>query len=134
MRSLALDPTTGDLLLTGGCLTLVEGAEAVAQRIAGRLSLWAGEWFADTALGVPYRTFLGAKGAEKVAEARLRQAIATCPGVVALESFAFVFDGTTRSARITLRARTVEGRAVVTEDGGYRVGGAANDTALRVAA
>ena len=47
MRSLALDPTTGDLLLTAGRLSLVEGVDAVAQRLDGRLSLWVGEWFAE---------------------------------------------------------------------------------------
>ena len=42
MRSLALDPTTGDLLLTAGRLTLVEGVEAVAQRIITNLGNHAG--------------------------------------------------------------------------------------------
>ena len=87
MRSLALDPTTGDLLLTAGRLSLVEGVDAIAQRIQGRLALWAGEWFADTSIGVPFLTFLGAKGGEKLAESSLRRAILTCPGVASLESF-----------------------------------------------
>lgn len=123
MRTLALDPATGDLALTAGRLTLVEGAEAVAQRLRGRLALWAGEWFGDTAVGIPYLTFLGQKGAEQVAEAALRRAILTCPGVAALEAFTLVLDGRTRSAVLTFRARTIAGRAIVTDDGGFRVGG-----------
>ena len=120
MRSLALDATTGDLLLTAGRLTLVEGAEAVAQRLRGRLTLWAGEWFADTSLGVPFLSFLGVKGAAALAESTRRRAITTCPGVAALETFTMTVDGGARSAVIAFRARTTDGDVI--EDGGFRVG------------
>lgn len=122
MRSLALDPTTGDLLLTAGRLTLVEGAAAIAQRLDGRLSLWAGEWFADTSLGVPFLTFLGVKGAAALAEASLRRAILSCPGVAALETFTFTARSD-RSAVVTFRARAATGEILPGfEDGGFRVG------------
>lgn len=122
MRSLALDPTTGDLLLTAGRLTLVEGAAAIAQRLDGRLSLWAGEWFADTSLGVPFLTFLGVKGAAALAEASLRRAILSCPGVAALETFTFTASSD-RSAVVTFRARAATGEILPGfEDGGFRVG------------
>lgn len=93
VRTLALDPTTGDLLLT-----------------AGRLSLWAGECFTDTAVGVPFLTFLGAKGGERMAGSQLRKAILTCPGVTALEAFAFVVAATL-AAGVTLPAGSVAGNA-----------------------
>jgi hypothetical protein len=122
VRTLALDPLTGDLALTAGRLTLVEGAEAVAQRLEGRLSLWLGSWFADLAVGVPFLDFLGQKNADALAEATLRRAILTCPGVTSLESFTFTVDRNARSATVTFRARTVAGRTVTTDDGGFRVG------------
>lgn len=122
MRTLALDPATGDLALTAGRLTLVEGAEAVAQRLEGRLSLWLGSWFADTSLGVPFLDFLGVKGAAALAESTLRRAATSCPGVVTLEVFALIVQRVDRSAALTLRARTVDGRAVVSDDGGFRFG------------
>ncbi len=104
MRALALDPTTGDLALTAGRLTLVEGVEAIAQRLNGRLSLWAGSWFADTAQGVPYLTFMGQKGVAALAESAVRDAILTCPGVLALESFTFALSAQ-RHATVSFRAR-----------------------------
>jgi len=38
VRSLALDPTTGDLLLTAGRLTLVEGATELPIELAGNFA------------------------------------------------------------------------------------------------
>jgi hypothetical protein len=122
VRTLALDPLTGDLALTAGRLTLVEGAHAVAQRLEGRLSLWLGSWFADLAIGVPFLSFLGQKGAEALAEATLRRAILTCPGVTSLESFTSTVDRAARAATATFRARSVDGRTIVTDDGGFRIG------------
>lgn len=123
MRTLARDPTTGDLALTAWRLTLVEGTDAIVQRLRGRLRLWAGEWFADTGLGVPYRDFLGQKGAAalSLAETSVRQAIATCPGVAAVESFAFALDRATRAATVAFRVRTTTGEVI--EDGGFRMEG-----------
>ena len=122
MRALALD-STGDLALTAGRLTLVEGVDAIAQRLRGRLRLWQGEWFADTGVGVPYLGFLGQKGATALtlAENSVRQAIATCPGIAALESFSFAVDPSARTASVTFRARTTSGEVI--EDDGFRVGG-----------
>lgn len=120
MRALALDPATGDLLLSDGRLSLVEGVEAIAQRLDGRLSLWQGEWFGDLTAGVPYRRFLGEKGAERLAESSMRQAIATCPGISAVEVFTFSIDKRTRAATLTFRARTTTGEVI--ERGPFVVG------------
>lgn len=120
MRALALDPATNDLLLTDGRLTLVEGVEAIAQRLDGRLSLWQGEWFGDLTAGVPYRRFLGEKGAERLAESAMRQAIATCPGVSAVETFAFTVDKRTRAATLAFRVRTTTGEII--DRGAFVVG------------
>lgn len=123
MRSLALDPITGDLALSGAGgaarLTLVSGADAVAQRIRGRVRLWLGEWFLDTSVGVPYLTMLGRKGGERYVEATLRRVIASSPGVAALESFTLTFDAPSRSASIAFRARATDGAVI--EDSGFRV-------------
>lgn len=121
MRCFALDPQTGDLSLADGRLSLVEGVDAVAQRLGGRLRLWRGEWFADTGLGIPYAQILGQKGGDRVAEAALRSAITTCPGVSALLDFALTLDRA-RHAVVTFRARTVDGDALraVNDASGFR--------------
>lgn len=119
MRAIALD-ASGDFDLTTRTLTLVEGAPAVAQRLRGRLRMWKGSWFGDTSIGTLSNAFMGAKGKEKLAESTLRASAASCPGVAALESFAFRYTGATRSATVAFRARATDGAVV--EDGGFRVG------------
>ena len=117
MRALALDPATGDLLTSGG-LSLVEGVAAVAQRLRGRLGLGQGEWFADTSLGVPWvQQILGQRGSERIAETILRAAVASCPGVAALESFTLALNTATRHASVTFRARTVDGATLAVTAG-----------------
>ena len=122
MRSIALDPITHDWTLTSerGArrLSIVTGTDAIAQRLYGRLRAWAGEWFLDTDMGLPARSFLGVKGGRAVAELALRRAILTCPGVATLELFAFTFDGSTRKASLAFRVRTDEGHVI--EDNGFR--------------
>lgn len=112
MRTLALDDT-GDLAFTSVAglkrLSLVTGADALRQRVCSRLRLWAGTWFGDTTIGVPYRGWLGEKGREAFAEATLRRAIATCPGVAALEQFEVVFDAIARSFSCSFRVRGADG-------------------------
>lgn len=123
MRTFATDPVTGDLALVSGRLVVVEGPLAVAERLRGRLTLWQGEWFADLAVGVPFLDFLGQKGALALADATLRAAITTCPGVASLEAFAADVDAATRRGTVTFRARTTDGEVV--EERGFRVGGGA---------
>lgn len=118
VRALALDPVTGDFARTAGRLTLVEGAAAVAQQLRGHVALWLGEWFGDTSIGVAFLAFLGQKGAQRLAEASLRQAVVTCPGVASLEDFALTALGD-RSATVALRVKTTSGAYI---DDFFRVG------------
>lgn len=119
MRTIALDATR-DFDLTARTLTLVEGAPAVAQRLRGRMRLWRGAWFGDLRVGTLSAAFMGAKGGARLAEATLRAAAATCPGVASLESFTFRYTASARAAVVAFRARTGDGAVV--EDGGFTVG------------
>ena len=107
MRALALD-SAGDLALTAGRLTLVEGTDAIAQRLRGRLGIWRGAWFADLTLGVPYITGVLGKRPSAVARATLQAAIATCPGVRAVEALDLTV-GADRGAQARGQVRSDEG-------------------------
>lgn len=128
MRTLALDLVTGDLRLDAGSLVVVDGADALAQRIRCRVRLWLGEWFADTSIGVPWQQILGTKNAQSFAEATLRRVVATCPGVSHVDAFSFAFDGPRRAAAVGFRVTATDGTVV--EDGGFRVDAATVSGAL----
>ena len=128
MRTLALDLVTGDLRLDAGSLVVIDGADALAQRIRCRVRLWLGEWFADTAIGVPWQQILGTKNAQSFAEATLRRVVATCPGVSHVDAFSFAFDGPRRAASVSFRVTATDGTVV--EDGGFRVDAATVSGAL----
>lgn len=116
MRTLALDPSTGDLALSAGRLTLVSGADAVAQRLRVRLKLWRGEWILDRGVGFPWQRVLGEKDTARLAESLLREAIVTCPGVRSLDRFAFTVDPTTRRASLTFAVTATTGEPVTIAD------------------
>lgn len=120
MRDLALDPLTGRVLLEGGRARLTEpGAEAVGQRLRLRLNLWQGEFVLDREVGIPALSVVLAKGRVALAEALLRRAIATCPGVASLGSFSLDLDRTTRHASVAFDARTLDGEPLTLD--AYRV-------------
>ena len=115
MRDLALT-ADGDLELTNGAarLTGVDDGENVAQRLRVRLRLWRGDYVLDGRVGIPFRRWLGQKGAASVelAEAVLRRAVATCPGVGRVDAFTFALDPSTRVAAVDFEVTTDTGAPV----------------------
>jgi hypothetical protein len=116
VRTLALDPTTGDLVLSAGRPVIVSGADAVAQRLRVRLRLWQGEWLLDANVGFPWLSVLGQKGTERLLEVLLRRAITTCPGVKSLDRFALSVDPRTRVATCTFTVTAITGEPVTIVD------------------
>ena len=115
---LALDPSTGDLLIASGRLSLTSGVAAVVQGIRIRLQLIAGEWFLDLDAGVRYfprdgvdarLAIFGAKFDETKAAREFRAAILATPGVLAVTQLAIDFDGRTRAMSVRWQASTVFG-------------------------
>lgn len=77
--------------------------------------MWSGEWFADTSVGVPWGSILGAKGAQAFAEATLRRAILSCPGVASLDRFAIALNAE-RHATVTFAVTTTAGEPLTISD------------------
>lgn len=108
MSDLRLDPATGDLQLTGGSITLVTGADAIAQQIRIRVKFFLGEWFLDTRIGVPYfQKILGKKPRRALLDFIFRKLLLTTPGVASIDSFSQTFDGPTRTLLLSFVVTTV---------------------------
>lgn len=118
MRTLALDPTTGDLALARG-LVVADGADAVRTKLVCRLGLWRGEYLPDTSVGVPWSQILGGRSA-LFATTTLRAAVSTCPGVEGLLAFTSALDPRTRGLSVSFVAKTASGPVAITD---FRVEG-----------
>ena len=85
--SLKIDPDTGDLELVDGDLvwliTDAQRADFMKQKIRSRLQFFLGEWFLNTAEGIPYYRDIFVKGVTLDDVRRIfRRAIASTPGVL----------------------------------------------------
>lgn len=114
-NDLLLD-TNGDLDMTTGLLTLVEGVDAIAQHIRTRLRLFVGEWFLDTRAGTPYYEIILVKNPDMTAiAAALRKVIGETPGVISIVSYAQTVNRTTRALTVTFTVMVEDGPLTLAE-------------------
>ena len=107
---LRLNPTTRDLDVTGGDLSLTEGKDAIAQALRIRLLTFRGEWFLDRRIGVPYREQIFSNRLKRtLVDTIFREAILQSPGIATIGTFQSVYDKTMRTYSLTFNATTFEG-------------------------
>ena len=104
--------TQGDLAVTNGRLSVVEGGESLAQTISTRCKMVRGEYFADLEQGVPFvGTLLTKNPQAELVRSVFRDVILGTPGVTDVIELNYAFDPLTRTATLTGR---VEGDAGLT--------------------
>jgi hypothetical protein len=107
---IALDPDTGDLLIEGGDLALLDGVEAISQHVAIRLQFFQGEWFLDTRVGIPYYQRVLVKNPDlNAVRFLLRAAVASTPGIGELQSFSTEYANASRTLSVEFEASTEDG-------------------------
>jgi len=97
-RGIGIDQDTNDLYFdSDGGLVMVTDAEAVGQHARERLQTFAGEWFLDTTIGVPWLTqILAQRYDPALAEAVTKAVLLGTDGVTGISSFSVSFDRLTR--------------------------------------
>lgn len=108
---LRLQADGGDVDMTNGSLSLVDGTDAIAQHMAARLRTWQTESPYDRRAGMPWLQLadLSAEAVQFFAE----EQIAKTPGVVELvERVSITVDSTTRGMTATGRVRVITGDVV----------------------
>lgn len=101
----------GDLDVVEGDARWARGLEGVAQGIRLRLSIFKGEWFLDTTLGMPWRkrvgvveedaAILGGKYDDLKARTAIREAILDTEDDLEIVSLTTSFDSATRQLSIS---------------------------------
>ena len=91
-------------------LVVVDGPESVRQRVAQRVRHYLGEWFLDTASGVPYyREVLTRPTSVGAAVAALTAAVRSVDGVEEVIGAEGAIDNVTRRFRYTADVQVADG-------------------------
>ena len=110
MSDLALG-LDADLLVDKHRIPLVVGNEAIAQCWRSRLRLFAGEWFLDQRLGVPYQDW--AQGVPRpVIRAKLVKLTVETAGISTVRDVVFEFEAVTRLLKVQIDAVFADDRFV----------------------
>lgn len=111
MADLALDITTGDILITDAAFSIVRGDDALLQHLAIRLRFFLGEWFLDLRVGIPYFESILLKNPNLITvQSVFREAILETPGVASISRFDLDVNASTR-------VLTLEFTVIKTADG-----------------
>lgn len=112
MKSFKLTPD-GDIDLTNGRTSFVDGAAYVEQKIRTRLLFLRGEWALDTRLGMPwFEEILGRRVLPERLDSLVRQAINTILEVATVNQVAVDVDELNRSYTISYQVTTTGGEIV----------------------
>lgn len=107
---LAMDMTSGDLVLREGDVLLIDNAERVAQQILITLRFWLGEWFLDVKEGIPYLEYVLVKSPNLLHIRQIfTEAIEKVEGVQRVEEMELAFDIKNRSLRVDYEVSTAYG-------------------------
>lgn len=116
MNDLALDPTTGDLLIVDFDLAIVSGVDQIAQNLAIRLRFILGEWYLNTLAGLPYYQYFFIKNPNQIqVETFLKDEISNTTGVIQITSFSSAYDGQNRKFSVNFACQTIDGNLELEE-------------------
>jgi hypothetical protein len=100
----------GDLDLSTNNIVLIDGDEALIQKLKARLQFFRGEWFLDRNIGFPYWTDVFLKAPDlTVVRSLYRQTILGCPGIDSLNSLELDYIAAERRLDVSFSAVKSEG-------------------------
>lgn len=104
---IAMNTSSGDLVVKNGDLMIIDNAERIAQQILITLREWSGEWFLNTADGIPYLEYILVKNPnEDHIRQILSEAILDVDGVQSITSMDLTFSRVNRSLIVEYEAIT----------------------------
>jgi hypothetical protein len=107
---------TWDLEVGATDLSMVTGADGVRQHLAQRLKTFAGEWFLDRRIGVPYLQQVMVKNPDPVVlDSAFKAEIIATPGIEELMAFELAMDAAARQLQLSFVAQSIEGPIIYNE-------------------
>lgn len=113
MIDLQITGISNDLVIQDGDLVLIDGDEQIRQAILQNLQTFAGEWFLNTSIGIPYFQNIFVKNPNlDLIQLIFQNVIMGTPGVAQLNNFTFDYDNATRSLSISFIGVTSNGQVI----------------------
>lgn len=113
MSDVLMSLITNDIVVANGDLSIVSGSDAIAQDWQQQMQVWAGEWFLDNTIGVPYKQTILVKNPNlDLVQAALLTATTNVPGIVLILDFNFNYDNNSRSISVSIVAQTSTGEII----------------------
>lgn len=119
MKDFALVPGTNSFAWEKRDMTMTsEYLQYMQQKVRACLSLFKGEWYLDTGIGIPYiPSFDTEKDAHRsVLESAIRVKISSIDGIKKLLSFSSELDTKTRTLSVSFSAQCDNGETLEVED------------------
>lgn len=128
MRYRTLDANGDYTFGQGSANFLVNSAQSVAQAVLTGLKLWQGEWFVNTAAGMPWATQVLGYGTKAFYDAALQAQVKSTTGVTGLTGYSSTLNSITRLLVATISGTSLYGPftvtvSVPTAGGGFGEGG-----------
>ena len=105
MADIKLNTATYDIDVTNHEFTVIGEDEAIAQQLGVRMRYFLGEWFLDTAQGIPfYRDILVKNPNTSLVREIFRDVIESTPGIARVVTLSLDLQAATRQLNITFKA------------------------------
>lgn len=113
MIDLQIAGTKNDLVVSNGDLQLVMDDAAIRQSVLQTLQTFAGEWFLDTSVGIPYFQSIFVRNPNlDLIQAYFQNAITNVPGIASLNGFNFDYTNSNRQLAISFQATSTNGQII----------------------
>ena len=103
-----------DLVLANNKFTLVDNDDSLMQQITNQVTMWLGEWFANTSIGIDYIGFENKKFSDKEIVSSVTQSLYKNPNVSLVNSIVVNRNLVERKISLDVNIETVEGNMVLT--------------------
>ena len=103
-----------DLVLTSNKFVLVDNDDSLMQQITNQVTMWLGEWFANTTIGIDYIGFENKKFSDKEIISSVTQSLYKNPNVSLVNSVIVSRNLEERKITLDVNIETVEGNMVIT--------------------
>lgn len=103
-----------DLVFASNKFIRISGEDALVQQITNQVTIWKGEWFADTSIGIDYINFENKKFSDKEIISSVTQSILKNPNISLVNSITISRNKAERKLNLEINIETVEGNLVIT--------------------